>query len=167
MMWRSTDRLGRIEKALEYRAINHEKINLYYDLHRTLIRRGITDTKLCDVYNILIHYLEPKSCQMSHCEDHGVAGFCNCCKNIVPSKCKKHRDFLKRCKSRAVKAADWFLEVKKERYNDLPLNLDTHNFFAKLREIPGFEPVEKWSYRLEEDVLKELLKREKTNEETS
>ena len=165
-MWRSTDSLGRLEKALEYRNINHEKINLYYDLHRTLIRRGITDAKLCDVYGGLIRYLEPKSCQMYHCEDHGAAGFCSCCKNLVPFKCQKHKDFLKRCKGRVIKGLDLLLKTLGDRVSLVNFDMEAYSFFDGLRKLDGFDFINKWSYRLKEDVWKELLKRKKVNEET-
>jgi hypothetical protein len=159
-MWRATGRIERLIKALEFREVDSKRINIH-ELEGILIKRGITDTKLCGIYSVLLHYLEPKSCQMYHCEHYGIDGFCNCCKNLVPSKCKKHRDFLKRCKAKAVKAADWLLEIKESRYNDLPVNFDmsTYEFFTGLEKVPGFELVEKWSYRLKEDVWKEVKRR--------
>ena len=160
-MWRSTDSLSRLEKALEYRGINHKKIDLYYDLHRTLIRRGITDTKLCYIYGILMHYLEPKNCQMSHCEDHRAAGFCSCCKNLVPFKCQKHKDFLKRCKVRAIKGLELLLKTLGDRASLINFDMEAYSFFDGLRKLDGFDFINKWSYRLKEDIWKEIKNRKK------
>lgn len=161
-MWRSVDKLDRLEKALEYRDINHKKINLYYDLHRTLIQRGITDTKLCNVYDILLNFLEPKNCQMSHCESYGVGGFCNCCKNLVPFKCQKHKDFLKRCKTQAIKKLDLLLKTLGNKASLINFEMNAYSFFDGLKKLDGFDFINKWSYRLKEDVWKELLKIEES-----
>ena len=159
-MWRAYGRIERLNKALEYRKINPKKINLY-DLKDTLIKRGITDSRLCDIYNMMLTHLEPKGCKMYHCEYHGVDGFCNCCKNLVPSKCKKHREFLKRCKNRANKAADKLLEVIGDHEKFIDYKWDSWYFF-KIGEQEKFAFVNKWSSRLQFDVWNEIKNRKKT-----
>ena len=159
-MWRAYGRIERLKKALEYRKINPEKINVY-DLKDTLIRRGITDSKLCEFYDMMLSYLEPKGCQMYDCESHRVDGFCNCCENLVPSKCKKHREFLKRCKERANKAGDKLLEVIGGREPLVNYKMDCYRFFSKLCDQEEFAFVDKWSYRLQTDVWAEIKRRKK------
>ena len=161
-MWRSIERIDRLAKALTYREIDHRKIDIY-DLEKTLKRRGITDAKLSDVCDVLLNYLEPKSCQMSHCESHGVDGFCCCCENLVPSKCKKHRDFLKRCKKRANKAADKLLEAIGDQAILIDYSWDSYYFF-QIGEQEKFSFVNKWSYRLKSDVWDEMKRRRKNAE---
>lgn len=167
-MWRAYGRIERLSKALEYSEIDPEEINIY-DLKNTLIKRGITDSKLCDIYDRILSYLEPKNCQMCHCESHGVDGFCNCCKNLVPLKCKKHREFLKRCRGRAILGADQILEAIGDLKPLINYDLESYQFFDSI--CTGIEEKEalaialtfatKWSSRLQSDVWDEVKRRKK------
>ena len=138
------------------------KINLR-NLENIMVKRGTTDTKLCDFYDMMLSYLEPGSCRMYHCESHGVDGFCNCCINLVPSKCKKHREFLKRCKERANKSTDKLLEAIGGREKLIDYEWSGREFF-KIGEQEEFAFVDKWSYRLQSDVWDEMKRRKKISE---
>lgn len=157
-MWKAVGRELRAREALKYRGIDHEKIDLR-NLENILVKRGITDTKLCNIYDMLLSYLEPKNCQMCHCESHGIDGFCNCCENLVPSKCKKHRDFLKRCKDRAIKASDRLLRVVGNREPLINYEMSYYNFFPELGKRKEFAFVNKWSSRLQMDTWNEMKRR--------
>lgn len=160
-MGRTYGRIDRLKTALEYRKINSRKIDIH-DLKNILIRRGISDRKLCDIYDKILSYLEPKGCQMFHCESYGVDGFCGCYKNLVPSKCKKHREFLKRCKKRANKAIDKLMKIIGDREKLIDYKWNRYEFF-KIGEQEEFAFVNKWSYRLQSDVWDEIKRRKKIN----
>lgn len=163
-MWRACGRELRVREALKYRGIDHEKINLR-NLENIMVKRGITDRKLCDLYDKMLSYLEPKSCRMCHCESHGVAGFCNCCESLVPSKCKKNREFMKRCKKRANEAAGRFLEIIGDREPLINYEMEYYQFFNGIEKqkdlVMEFAFVGKWSSRLQSDVWDEIKRRKK------
>lgn len=83
----------RLKKACEYRGIDVNAISKLVDVVR---KRASGDRHVDNTFHPIISQLEPPTCCMSHCDYHTAYGFCGCGKNLVPSQCKKHRDFLDR-----------------------------------------------------------------------
>ena len=91
----------RFKKSLEYHNLDVNAISKLVDVVR---RRAGSDRAVDDTFSKLMHVLEPGSCQKSHCDYYGSGGFCGCGKNLVPSKCEDHRQYLERQNARYEKA---------------------------------------------------------------
>lgn len=84
---------ARLKKACEYRDVDVNAISKLVDVVR---KRASGDREVANIFFHIITKIEPPCCQMSHCESYTAYGFCNCGFSRVPSKCKKHRDYLQR-----------------------------------------------------------------------
>ena len=159
-MWNSCNKVVRLKKALEYRKVNPNSINLD-DLGTVLTRRGITDATANGIIYGLLSVLEPPGCEMTHCEHYGLSGsFCSCFLGKVPGQCSINRAFTKRNKERAVKAMKKMMDA----FGGRKFNLGTqqHEFFNQLEELNEFAFVKKWNSTLRGNVWKQLQK--ETNE---
>lgn len=162
-MNRAYGREGRLKAALMFRGIDPKKINLG-ELTNVLIKKGITEAKMCNVYGVFIHFLEPGNCEMYHCSSHGANGFCNCCDGFVPNKCKKYRDFKNRCKARALEAIEKIFTGLGKLKGKINYDMEAYSFFDQLAKLKGFEFVGKWSWRLRDDAWREMQNMEKKRE---
>ena len=94
-MWNSWAKFDRLKEALRYRGIDPSALSLH-QLMRVLSKRA-TDRNLNDWIWQLLLFLEPPSCQMSHCEHYGHSlAFCGCSDGKIPGRCAKYRAFKKR-----------------------------------------------------------------------
>lgn len=142
-MWNSCAKFNRLKKALRYRGLDPDNLNLD-ELSRVLKKRGITDARQNPMIWELIKTLEPPGCDMNHCENYGNSPcFCNCRKELVPSKCKIYKEYKKRRKEKEQKriekimaslqqAADFFrgidndgipLPMLREKVNEIDANM--------------------------------------------
>ncbi|MFA5322556.1 MAG: hypothetical protein WC373_07750 [Smithella sp.] len=163
-MWNSFAKLGRIRKALKYRGLDPEKLDIG-DLFGDLAKR-VPDKEL-NTFAWFFTHLEPPGCQMSHCKSYGASpSFCNCGAGKIPGRCKIYKEYLRRRKEKAVKAADELLSELKG-YNKgkdaLPLintSLDSYRFYEMLLKANNkFTFLKKWNFTLKEDTWKEIKKR--------
>ena len=83
----------RFKTGLQYHDLDVEAIGKLVDVVR---KRASGDRAVDEAFSKIMNILEPKGCQKSHCTYHGSGGFCCCGKNMVPSKCKEHREYLAR-----------------------------------------------------------------------
>jgi len=163
-MWDSFAKLGRIRKALEYRGLDPEKLDIG-DLFRELAKR-VPDKEL-NTFSWFFTHLEPPGCQMSHCKSYGASpSFCNCGAGEIPGRCKINKEYLRRRKEKAVKAADELLVALKDYRKGedaLPLinaSLGSCRFYEMVLKINSkFAFLKKWNYSLKEDTWKEIKKR--------
>lgn len=98
-MWNSLAKFRRLKKALEYRGLNSEKLNID-KLFDVLIKRS-TDNELNKIVWSIIAILEPSQCYMTHCKEYGnQSSFCNCGSGTIPGKCSIYRAYKKRKKAK-------------------------------------------------------------------
>lgn len=70
------------------------------------LERAVTaESDLCEgPLALMREILEPPHCQKTHCEHHTIFGFASCAKALAPSRCRDHREYLKRREERACPA---------------------------------------------------------------
>lgn len=102
--------VSRFKKALAFR-----KLKFPRDIIDVMGKRAKSDRSLDNILNNVIDILEPSNCTKTHCPHHTTFSFCNCSLDLVPSKCKLHRDYRKRVKEREEKQfQERLLQVPKE-----------------------------------------------------
>ena len=84
---------SRFKKGLEYHQLNVDAITALVNVVR---KRAGSDRAVDSAFSNIMNILEPGGCQKSHCTYHGSGGFCCCGKDLVPSKCQDHREFVAR-----------------------------------------------------------------------
>ena len=155
-MWNSCNKIDRLKKALEYRGISPERINLD-DLGAVLTKRRITDATANEIIHKLLSVLEPPGCQKEHCIQYGLSTkFCNCSLERVPGRCPIHKAFVKRKRERAVKAMKKLMDAFGGRkFNP---GTQSYEFFDQVEELNEFAFVKKWNSTLRGDVFRQLRK---------
>lgn len=99
-MWNSCQKFKRLKKAIKYRKMNPDALNLD-EFSKVLSKRGITDRVLNSIIWDLLLVLEPPACMMTHCKDYGhQSSFCNCSIERVPGRCPINKAYLKRKKEK-------------------------------------------------------------------
>lgn len=102
-MWNSYAKINRLVKALKYRELDPERLNIV-SLMEVLRHRGITDNSLNSLVWEIITVLEPPGCHMTHCKHYGNSpAFCNCSGGKMPGRCKIHKTYIARKKEREKK----------------------------------------------------------------
>ncbi len=89
-----------------WKALEHRKINTIEELVESVCKRAGGNREVADKLLGLSMLIEPPRCQMDHCDDHTTYGFCCCRQHLEPTKCQKHREFIKRQQERCQKAYD-------------------------------------------------------------
>ena len=84
---------NRLKKVCELRKLDVNAISKLVDAVR---KRASGDRVVDKIFWGIIRELEPPGCIMSHCDQHTTYGFCNCYDELMPSRCKKHREFVQR-----------------------------------------------------------------------
>ncbi|GEM_PF-2752557 len=92
----------RLEKAVA-RAVkrnpwdDNEHLFSVRDLRAALERRGMSDRDIHSLFFNIIGALEPPSCPMSHCKNHGGSGApMNCRLERVPGRCTILKEYKQR-----------------------------------------------------------------------
>ena len=166
-MWNSCAKFDRLKKALKHRGLNPESLNLN-ELARVFKKRGITDKKQNDIVCSVLSILEPPNCWMSHCKHFGGQSFfCYCTKEKIPGKCNIYRDYKKRQKEKAIKAADNLLGLISEDFTEdvlllIDINWNYWQFYdGLLKKDEKFLFVKKWSHPLQINTWAEIQRRAK------
>ena len=107
-MWNAFKKEGRLKAALRYKGLDPDNLRIS-DLLDVIAKR-CTDQELNPLVWRLIGFLEPASCQMTHCEHFGNSpAFCNCVLKKIPGKCGINRKFKKRQAEREKKKVPFLI----------------------------------------------------------